>query len=63
MRDLAPEFRDGRLKIRLHVGSEVLEINPKILGELKSVLSKSWSSLALPQMYEVPESGYSPTIQ
>jgi hypothetical protein len=63
IRDLAPEFRDGRLKIRLHVGSEILEVNPKILGELKSISWKSWSSLALPQMFEVPESGYPPTVQ
>jgi len=63
MRDLVPEFRNGRLKIRLHVGSEVIEINSKILGELKSVPWKSWSSLALAQMYEVPESDYPPTAE
>lgn len=62
-RDLAPEFRDNRLKLHVHVGNEVLEINRGSWGKLKSLAWSNWPSLALAQMYEVPEDDYPPKIE
>jgi hypothetical protein len=59
--DLIPEFRDGRINIRLHIGSEGVQIDPKLIGEkLYSVSSEDWPSLLLPEMYEVPDDLYPP---
>jgi hypothetical protein len=58
--DIAPELRDGRIKIRLHMGNEVLEVNPKDLGKLYSVRVQHWSSLLFPEMYEVPDDDFPP---
>lgn len=63
VRSLAPELRDGRLKIHVHVGNKVLEISPGMLGKIKSLLWENWSHLALAQMYEVPEDDYPPIIK
>jgi hypothetical protein len=59
-KDIAPEFRDGRLKIHLHTTKEILELNPKVIGKLYSVREEHWQSLLLPEMYEVPDQDYPP---
>jgi hypothetical protein len=59
-KDLAAQFHTGQLAVRLYVGSEVVEINPKGFGKLLSVHADKWPSLLLPEMYEVPDEHYPP---
>lgn len=60
---LCPEFYDGVLKLSLFVGNEKISIDPnKIINPIRSLRLKNWEELALPQMYENPETGYPPTI-
>ncbi len=61
--DLAPQFRDGRLKLQLHVGDETLELDPSEIGKMASIRWKNWSSLDLARMYEVPDSDYPPILE
>ena len=61
-RDLAQSFRNGSLQIKLHVGGKILTIQPSRLGKLYSLTWKSWRSLDLARMYEVPDTDYSPTL-
>ena len=61
-KDLAQGFRDGSLKIKLHVGGKALTIEPSLLGKLYSIEWKTWRSLDLARMYEVPETDYPPTL-
>jgi hypothetical protein len=35
-------------------------VNPKTFGKLTGVIAKHWSSLLLPQMYEVPDDLFAP---
>lgn len=60
--DIASGFRDGSLKIKLHVGGKALPIEPSLLGKLYSIEWKTWRSLDLARMYEVPETDYPPTL-
>jgi hypothetical protein len=62
-KDIAPEFRDGRLKISLHTSKEALELNPKVIGTIYSVREEHWQSLLLPEMYEVPDQDYPPRLR
>ena len=62
-KDIAPEFRNGRLKISLHTTNEVLELNPKVIGKIYSVREDHWRSLLFPEMYEVPDQDYPPSIR
>lgn len=60
---LCPEFYDGDLKLSLFVGNEKISIDPnKIIKPIRSLRLKNWGELALPQMYENPETGYPPRI-
>lgn len=61
-KDLAPSFRNGSLQIKLHVGGKVLTIKPSLLGKLHSIPWKTWRSLDLARMYEVPETDYPPNL-
>jgi hypothetical protein len=61
-KDLAQGFRDGSLKIKLHVGGKALTIEPSLLGKLYSIGWKSWRSLDQSSMYEIPETDYPPTL-
>lgn len=61
-KDIAKSFRDGSLKIKLDVGGKALPIEPSLLGKLYSIEWKTWRSLDLARMYEVPETDYPPTL-
>jgi hypothetical protein len=61
-KDIAQSFRNGSLKIKLHVGGKALTIEPSLLGKLYSIEWKDWRSLDLARMYEVPETDYPPTF-
>ena len=62
-KDLAQSFRDGSLKIKLHVGGKALTVNPSLLGKLYSLSWKYWGSLDLARMYEVPQTDYPPIVE
>jgi len=61
-KDIAQGFRDGSLKIKLHVGGKALTIEPSLLGKLYSIEWKTWRSLDLSRMYEIPETDDPPTL-
>lgn len=61
-KDIAQGFRDGSLKIKLYVSGKALTIEPSLLGKLYSLEWKSWRSLDLARMYEVPETDYPPIL-
>jgi len=58
--DIAAEFYTEQLSLTLHFSSEVLKVNPKNFGKLTGIIAMHWSSLLLPQMYEVPDDLYAP---
>jgi hypothetical protein len=58
--DIAAAFYSEQLTLTLHFSSEVLKVNPKTFGKLTGVIAKHWSSLLLPQMYEVPDDLFAP---
>ena len=61
-KSLYPEFYNGDLKLSLFVGDEKITIDPKMIIEpIRSLRLKSWEGLALPQMFENPETGYPPS--
>ena len=60
--DIAEGFRDGSLKINLHVNGKAITIESRLLGKLYSIQWKTWRSLDLARMYEVPETDYPPTL-
>ena len=60
--DLAPQFRDGRLKLQLLVGDEAMEPDHGEIGKMASIRWKNWSSLDLAQMYGIPDSDYPPIL-
>ena len=59
--DLAEEIRDGRVRLQLFIGNEVLPVESEVIRELQSIRWKNWRTLALAQMYEVPDSDYPPS--
>ena len=61
-KDIAQSFRNGSLKIKLHVGGKALTIEPSLLGKLYSIEWTGWRSLDLARFYEVPETDYPPTF-
>ena len=61
-KDIAQSFRDGSLNMTLQVGGKALPIEPSLLGKLYSLTWKTWRSLDLARMYEVPETDYPPTL-
>lgn len=61
-KDIAQSFRNGSLKMTLQVSGKALTIEPSLLGKLYSLGWKSWRSLDLPRMYEVPETDYPPSL-
>jgi len=60
--DLAAEVRDGRMQLQLFIGSEVFPVEPDAFRKLLSIRWQNWSTLALAQMYEVPDSYYPPRL-
>lgn len=61
--DIAPSFRDGSLKMTLQVGGKDLSVNPSLLRKLYSIEWKTWRSLDLGRMYEVPETDSPPIYE
>ena len=49
--DLAEEIRDGRVRLQLFIGNEVLSVEPKVIRELQSIRWKNWPTLDLARMY------------
>ena len=62
-RDLAPELRDGQLKLRLQVGGKLFEQDPQTVGLLRSIPWKKWPALSLAEMYELPDQDYAPVTE
>ena len=61
--DLAPEFRNGWLNVSLNVAGTSVLINPDKLGALRYLRWRTWKSLDLARMYEVPDTSYPPTLE
>jgi hypothetical protein len=57
---LRKEFKNGDLSITLFVGSEQISVPSRLLKPLKSLKMKRWGELALPQMYENPDTSFPP---
>ena len=57
---LRKEFKNGHMSIALFVGSEQLFIPSSLLKPLKSLKIERWEELALPQMYENPDTSFPP---
>jgi hypothetical protein len=58
--DIAPSFRDGSLRMTLQIGGKDLSVKPNLLRKLYSIEWKTWRSLDLARMYEVPETDSPP---
>lgn len=58
--DIAQGFRDGSLKVTLHVAGTPLPVDPNLMGKLYSIEWKQWRSVDLARMYEVPDSEFPP---
>lgn len=59
--DLAEEIRDGSVRLSLSIGGASILVDPLVIKKLVSMPWESWQDLALPQMYEVPDTFYPPT--
>lgn len=59
-KDLREEFKNGKISITLFVGSEQLSVPSELIKPLKSLRTERWEDLALPQMYENPDTSFPP---
>lgn len=59
-KDITPEFRDGRLKLTLFIGSHKITAMLHKIKPLISLSLKRWNELSFPQMYENPNPSYPP---
>jgi hypothetical protein len=59
-KDIRAEFRNGRLKLVLFIGSEIISISPDKIRPMQSLRLERWEDLAFPQMYENPDEGFPP---
>jgi len=58
--DIAVQFYTEQLSLAIHFSTDVLKVNPKTFGKLIGLTAEDWSSLLLPQMYEVPDNLFTP---
>jgi len=59
-KDINQGFRNGRIKLSLFVGGDQILVNPESIKKMKSLKLDSWEELLIAQMYENPDTSYSP---
>ncbi len=56
-------FYNGKISITLFAGNEPMDVPSELIGSLISLRTENWEELALPEMFENPDTTFPPLIR